>query len=468
MQGRGGGRAWILALGVLVAAGDLVLWSTGTPRLGLAVFALGVMAVAQLAAGRPSSESLRIGWPLFLICLLPVVEESQFLSLAFLVAGTTQLAAWIAAGDAGWPGIRAALALPFRGLGQEARDLATLLRYRPGPGRFSVLAGLRDWAPALLLGLIFAGLIALANPVVDRWFLWLGDWSFLLDLQPARAMFWLLLAVLLWPLLRLAVLGARHGTPLQPPAFVAAILTEKAVTRALYTFNLLFAVQTAMDLTYLWGGVRLPEGMTYAAYAHRGAYPLLATALLAGAFALLAQPHLRGRRDLKALLLLWVGQNVLLVCSSLLRLDLYVDAFGLTRLRFAAAVWMGIVAAGLALMLVQVATGRRPGWMIGGAGIIGAVALWVVCFVNVDGLIARSNLDRFDGGADFGYLCTLSEGAWPAMSTWAARVGDTPADWCQESYWVGIHPPLMPDDWREWGFRNWRLRHSLTGAGDTE
>ena len=43
-----------------------------------------------------------------------------------------------------------------------------------------------------------------------------------------------------------------------------------------------------MDFVYLWGGKTLPDGMSYAEYAHRGAYPLIATALLAGAFVLVA------------------------------------------------------------------------------------------------------------------------------------------------------------------------------------
>ena len=44
-------------------------------------------------------------------------------------------------------------------------------------------------------------------------------------------------------------------------------------------FNALFAVQSVSDLAYLWGGMRLPEGLSYADYAHRGAYPLIVTAL---------------------------------------------------------------------------------------------------------------------------------------------------------------------------------------------
>ena len=57
------------------------------------------------------------------------------------------------------------------------------------------------------------------------------------------------------------------------------------ITGSFLALNALFALQTAMDMTYLWGGVALPDRMTYASYAHRGAYPLIVTALLAGACA---------------------------------------------------------------------------------------------------------------------------------------------------------------------------------------
>ena len=49
------------------------------------------------------------------------------------------------------------------------------------------------------------------------------------------------------------------------------------MSRSLILFNALFALQTVLDLTYLWGGASLPDGMSHAEYAHRGAYPLIAT-----------------------------------------------------------------------------------------------------------------------------------------------------------------------------------------------
>ena len=75
---------------------------------------------------------------------------------------------------------------------------------------------------------------------------------------------------------------------------------KAAILRSLIVFNLMFAVQTVLDAAYLWGGVALPDGMSYASYAHRGAYPLIVTALIAAGFVLAAlqagQRHLRPMR----------------------------------------------------------------------------------------------------------------------------------------------------------------------------
>ena len=83
--------------------------------------------------------------------------------------------------------------------------------------------------------------------------------------------------------------------------------------------------------------------MTLAGYAHRGAYPLIATALLAGLFVLVT---LRPGSDtvriplIRRMVVLWVAQNVFLVASSILRTRDYIDAYSLTRLRVAALAWM--------------------------------------------------------------------------------------------------------------------------------
>ena len=121
----------------------------------------------------------------------------------------------------------------------------------------------------------------------------------------------------------------------------------RAISRSLILFNTLFALQSTLDLAYLWGGASLPDGMSHAEYAHRGAYPLIVTALLAAGFVLIAMRPggpAEHSRLIRPLVLVWTAQNILLVVSSIFRLDLYVAAYSLTYLRLAAFIWMVLVA----------------------------------------------------------------------------------------------------------------------------
>ena len=106
--------------------------------------------------------------------------------------------------------------------------------------------------------------------------------------------------------------------------------------------------------------------MSYAAYAHRGAYPLIVTALLAAGFVLAAlRPGSETSGDplIRRLVYAWVAQNIVLVISSILRLDLYIGIYALTYWRIAAFVWMGLVAAGLALIIARIALGKSNEWL---------------------------------------------------------------------------------------------------------
>jgi hypothetical protein len=154
------------------------------------------------------------------------------------------------------------------------------------------------------------------------------------------------------------------------------------------------------------------------------------------------------------------------VISSMLRLDHYVDGFGLTRLRLAAGIWMGLVAGGLALTSWQVWRGRSNGWLLARVASMAVLVLYLCCFVNAADLIARVNLERFErvGVLDRDYLCNLGSGAGPAIRTYEARTAD---DLCGLPQDRNLTAPV-PRDWREWGFRNWRLRRYAETAQSTE
>lgn len=193
----------------------------------------------------------------------------------------------------------------------------------------------------------------------------------------------------------------------------------------LIVLNLLFAVFIAIQLTVLLGGydkVMAETDLSYSQYARQGFWQLLwATllTLLVIAIALRRAPRGRGsdltlvRSVLGTLCLL----TLIVVASALRRMDLYVDAYGLTRLRISVAameLWLGVV---LVLIMAAGVFGARllPRAVAASA----AAAVLAFGLVSPDGLIAEQNVQRYrnDHSIDIDYLRGLSADAVPALDT---------------------------------------------------
>src|SRR6185312_11342584 len=99
-------------------------------------------------------------------------------------------------------------------------------------------------------------------------------------------------------------------------------------------------------------------------------------------------------RLIRPLVLAWIGQNVLLVISSIFRLDLYIAAFSLTYLRIAAFIWMALVAIGLVLILTQIVRGKSNAWLLSANAISLALVLYSCCFLNAPWLVAYYNVEH--------------------------------------------------------------------------
>lgn len=458
------GRLWLLL--ALIALGDHLVWQV-VPGLSLTVFGAAlVLAALCSATDKISQKRAALVGGLGLLSILPLIELVQPLSLLIAALGLTA-ALVLVAGIKPPDMLRAALRLwP---LGVAATGFETL-RLKKSNGGVEATASLKQaimlWVMPVVMGLIFVILLLAANPIAANWLDGLSKVSFNLP-TPERLIFWAALIPLGWTVLSLPLIKERLRAAPKPRAFGPApegVINAGSTTRALILFNGVFAVQTLMDVFYLYGGAALPEGMTYATYAHRGAYPLLVTALLAGGFALLTRRWTNGNDLLRGLLIAWVIQNIALVVSSLVRLDLYVDIYGLTRLRMAAAIWMGLVAVGLVLIVWQVWRGHRSAWLLLRVSALAAVVLYICSFASFDAKIARHNLGRVAPGSihflnqgtiyDEHYLCRLGDAAKPILRDFELIHSKTI---CHERN-MQIVPPA---DWREWGFRNARARHSL-------
>jgi hypothetical protein len=433
---------------VLIALGDVLMWSV-VPGLSLALFcALCVAAALALWPGRLTRRQVFLATAGTALCLLPLVELVQPLSLLVAMAGLPVILALIA-GRRARGALRFWWAAPWFTITDVARVPSL-----PTPGL--VRGALLGWALPVVVGGVFAALLMLANPVLD------GFAQDLLRIElalpnPARLILWGMLALLIWPLLELARFAPRLAPDPRPvrlgPSYALRWINMGAMLRSLLLFNAMFAVQNGLDFAVMIGGVGLPEGMSFAEYAHRGAYPLLALALLSGGFALLARPFITAAPPLRGLLLVWIAQTIWLTFSSALRLDLYVDAYGLTRLRIAAAIWMALVLAGLVLTLWQIGRAHSSGWLLRRVVALGLGTLYACCFVSFDALIAHYNLNHH-APLDVSYLCDLTETAAPVLLS-SKDIS------CWNVYPARSLDVYEPADWREWGFRNARVRHSL-------
>ena len=412
----------------LVAAADFLLYLQPA-ALSLLIFAA-LVGVAILAI-HPAAFGERMLLPklgLLVAGLAPLAENVSPLSVtiafvclsafALAIAGRLGLGRFSAGfSDAALP--RAArrvliflVVSPFRLIRDFFRWRRTAKRLGKRSLRFAAVA---VWIMPLALAAVFLVLFGEANPVIEYWLSLIDLLRLLKLIQLDRLIFWLIVLAMVWAFLRprlpyffrrlprvsgLPLAGQATPAPAQNSAAQSledVLFGKAAILRSLIVFNLMFAVQTVLDAAYLWGGIALPDGMTYASYAHRGAYPLIVTALIAAGFVLAAlKPGSATSADatIRRLVYLWVAQNIALVVSSILRLDLYIDIYALTYWRVAAFVWMGLVAAGLALIIARIALAKSSLWLLSANLLTLSATLYACCFINFAALIARYNVDH--------------------------------------------------------------------------
>lgn len=310
-------------------------------------------------------------------------------------------------------------------------DLHRFLRIR-GPRRGASIASVASLlALPVIGGAIFLALFASSNPLIADAIDAIALPSPVSSIPHLFVFAFVLFAV--WPSLRPhprvtgAQLGAVSLEGLMPEVRAAV------VALSLVSFNAVFALQNALDIIFLWSGAPLPGTITMAEYAHRGAYSLIATALLAALFVLVAmRPGSAGaaRPAVRALMALWIAQNLLLVASSILRTLDYVGSYSLTVLRIAALAWMVLVGIGLVLICWRLLFRRSATWLINANALAATLMLAAASAVDLSAVAAGWNVRhaREAGGTgpsiDLCYLRRQGASALLPLIELEARVTD--------------------------------------------
>ncbi|HEX8521361.1 MAG TPA: DUF4173 domain-containing protein [Tepidisphaeraceae bacterium] len=367
------------------------------------------------------------------------------------------------------------------------------------------------WFIPLILAGVFLAIFAWANPI-------LSEWLSIITTHLARALeqlpnffnlprifFWLAIATFAWTLFRgrgkrfnsssLSPYSARGaGRGAVPPIATAAnpahvqpsakprasargshstSIPASLVIRCLILFNLVFALENTLDVRFLGNKqLLLPTGIEYKEYVRRGAYPLIAAALLAGAFVLITfRPNSQTEQSkwARRLVYTWIAQTIFLTATAAWRLEQYIEMSELTRLRVASVVWFFLVALGLAYVIWRILKHKSNLWLLNTNALTAAIVLYACCFINFDGMIASFNIQhcREGGGPgsslDIEYFRDLGPTVLPQFEKIRPRLD---IGWrIQQAAEVDhdLHQQLaeQQQDWRTWTFRRARAAKAL-------
>lgn len=289
---------------------------------------------------------------------------------------------------------------------------------------------LRGLLIAVPLVIVFVALFSAADAVFARITSDLLDWNLDLGSLPGRLavaglVAWVTAGLLAFVATRedRAAQAVGDAGPRRRPGLDSA----EAVT-VLVVLDLLFIGFVVLQGTYLFGGRDTLEasGLTYAEYARRGFFELLAVAVLVGGLILAMERFVRART--RAYVLAAIGLVVLTIvvlASAFLRIRLYQDAYGWTELRFyvlAAIAWLAIGA----LMAVATLTTDRTRWLL--HGMLALSFAFGLAF-NVIGpvrFITEQNIQRAihpelvarggETGLDVYYLASLGDDALSVLA----------------------------------------------------
>jgi|CXWL01.1.fsa_nt_gi hypothetical protein len=234
----------------------------------------------------------------------------------------------------------------------------------------------------------------------------------------------------------------------------------------------LFLLFVGVQFRYLFGGtgrVESSSSLTYAEYARRGFFELVAVAALVVPFLLfthwlLARGHARLHRFYACLAGLLVVLVFVVMASALQRMRLYQDTFGLTELRLYTTAFMLWLFAVFAWLAFTVLRGRRDRFAFG-VFMAGLVVVVGLNGLNPDGFIVGRNAAIAGNGRPFdsAYALDLSPDSVPSL---VANFDKVPsAERCTVAGELRRRYLDEDDDWRTWTWSRFRASSAVSSSG---
>ncbi|MEO8608462.1 MAG: DUF4173 domain-containing protein [Chloroflexota bacterium] len=216
---------------------------------------------------------------------------------------------------------------------------------------------------------------------------------------------------------------------------------------------LLFAVFVVIQFTYFFGGRSniTVEGLTYAQYARRGFFELVAVSTMTLGLAMFLdrvtlRHEQREKLIFRAVAVVLVALTTVLLTSAAQRMWLYEEAYGFTQLRVYTHVaigWLGVMFGVFVLALFRV---RKNVFSLGTVLVLIGY-LVSLNLMNVDYYMAERNVARYRDGQklDFAFLNILSADAVPVILPLyqEAEPGSQIHDWAGQ--WLAREANILTD-----------------------
>ncbi|MFI7126895.1 DUF4153 domain-containing protein [Nonomuraea sp. NPDC050153] len=453
---------WLLP----AAAGAGVFAAVALPEaqvgLGIVLVAV-VLGAAALPAvlRRMTPWTVAFGLTAYFLISMAAVRDADWLVAILLVAGAGLGALAVSGAGAGWLGvIRGGMSVMLTlgpvpwFLAQPLKKLSSRRRVMP------MLAALGITAVLLLVfGLLFASADAVFASFLER-LTTAPDWA---ESAPQRIFLFGLFAVLLAAVVLVAL------RPVVDPVGPEA---KFSVSRSIWmvpltAVNLLFASFVAVQITALFGGntwVLKTAGLTYAEYARQGFFQLVVVSLFVLGIVAVASGLLKVERRerwlLAVLLGVLCGLTMVVLASALHRMNLYTEAYGLSRLRLsvqATVWWLGTLFALVLLAGAARLLGRGSGWLPRTVVLVTGLGLGAFAIVNPDLQVAQTQVEvRGVAKLDSDYLGDLGAEAVPALDKLPE-----PQRSCVLADVVAANGLSRPDPWNGWNLDRARARAVL-------
>jgi len=247
---------------------------------------------------------------------------------------------------------------------------------------------------------------------------------------------------------------------------VSAVAAPMAILCLMYM--VFFAAMGSYLLSAMWH--KLPEQFTYAEYARRGFFELAAVAtinlvVIGFAYWFTVRSQLGYAKSLRILGGVISGLTLLLIVTDISKMLLYIDQFGLTRLRLYTLWFMAVMFIVFALLLARHIKQFKASAPVVLVTLFAFLALF---WANTDGLIAQYDVNRVLNGTsstvDVDYLAnTIGDAAVPALTNLANESND-PAVRGDAAYALASlqqNAATTRAPWTSWAWQTFRAKQLL-------